>query len=162
MIFYLPFQMVFDESVLYLQLCFIYSCVAYMNTEQILKLHNLKNTGCRKFIISELLNNDSALSENEIKKALPDLFDRVTFYRSLKTLEEKNIIHRIVLHDSTVKYALNNEALPKGEHAHFHCIKCDTVTCLETEIQAPVTMPKGFSVDSVDVLLEGTCPDCKK
>ena len=154
--------MFLNEIILYLQRCFICENTACMDTGQILKLHNLKNTGCRKFIISELLNNDSALSENEIKKALPDLFDRVTFYRSLKTLEEKNIIHRIVLHDSTVKYALNNEALPKGEHAHFHCIKCDTVTCLETEIHAPVAMPKGFSVDSVDVLLEGTCPDCKK
>ena len=154
--------MFLNEIVLYLQRCFICKNIAYMDAEQILKLHNLKNTGCRKFIISELLNNDSALSENEIKKALPDLFDRVTFYRSLKTLEEKSIIHRIVLHDSTVKYALNNEALPKGEHAHFHCIKCDAVTCLEAEVQAPVTMPKGFSVDSVGVLLEGTCPDCKR
>ena len=70
-----------------------------MNAEQILKYHRLKNTGCRKFIITELLQNDSALSENEIKQALPDLFDRVTFYRSLKTLEEYKIIHRIVLHD---------------------------------------------------------------
>lgn len=154
--------MFFNEVVLYLQLCFIYCIVANMDVEQILKYHNLKSTGCRKFIISKLLNNNSALSENEIKKALPDLFDRVTFYRSLKTLEEKNIIHRIVLHDSTVKYALNNEALPKGEHAHFHCIKCDVVTCLETEVQAPVAMPEGFSVNSVEVLLEGTCPDCKK
>ena len=94
--------MFLNEIVLYLQRCFICENIAYMDAEQILKLHNLKNTGCRKFIISELLNNDSALSENEIKKALPDLFDRVTFYRSLKTLEEKSIIHRIVLHDSTV------------------------------------------------------------
>ncbi|WP_029904430.1 Fur family transcriptional regulator [Prevotella sp. 10(H)] len=131
-----------------------------MNAEQILKHHNLKNTGCRKFIINELLTNESALSENEIKKTLPDLFDRVTFYRSLKTLEENNIIHRIVLHDSTVKYAINKEAVPVADHAHFHCKKCDSVTCLETQMQMPVSLPAGFSVDSVEVLLEGTCPEC--
>ncbi len=133
-----------------------------MNAEQILKYHRLKNTGCRKFIITELLQNDSALSENEIKQALPDLFDRVTFYRSLKTLEEYKIIHRIVLHDSVVKYALNREILPDGDHAHFHCIKCDSVTCLESELKAPASLPGGFSVDSMDVLLEGTCPECKE
>ncbi|MDR1882739.1 MAG: transcriptional repressor [Prevotella sp.] len=133
-----------------------------MDAEQILKRHNLKNTGCRKFIIGELLDGDCALSESEIKKALPDLFDRVTFYRSLKTLEENSIIHRVVLHDSTVKYALNREVLPKGEHAHFHCMECDAVTCMETGALAPVAIPQGFSVDSMDVLLEGTCPGCKR
>lgn len=131
-----------------------------MDAEQILKHHNLKNTGCRKFIISELLNNDMALSENEIKQALPDLFDRVTFYRSLKTLEEKNIIHRIVLHDSTIKYALNKNAFPEGDHVHFHCVECDTVMCMDAEIKAPSNIPQGYSVNTVDVILEGICPAC--
>lgn len=115
-----------------------------MNAEQILKHHDLKNTGCRKFIINELLNIDSALSENEIKQAMPDLFDRVTFYRSLKTLEENNIIHRVVLQDSTVKYALNKEVLPKGDHAHFHCIRCDSVTCIETQLPETPHLPEAF------------------
>lgn len=133
-----------------------------MTAEQILKHHNLKNTGCRKFIIGELLHNDSALSEQEMKKVLPDLFDRVTFYRSLKTLEESNIIHRIVLHDATVKYALNRDSLPDSDHAHFHCVKCDEVVCLESEVKAPVGLPKGFLFDSAQILFEGTCPSCKK
>ncbi len=133
-----------------------------MDAEKLLKHHNLKNTGCRKFILNELLHSDCALSENEIKKSLPDLFDRVTFYRSLKTLEEKNIIHRIVLNDSTIKYALNKEALSNIDHVHFHCIKCDDVICLETEVKAPTNLPEGFSVDSAQILLEGICPICKK
>lgn len=132
-----------------------------MDAEEILKYHKLKNTGCRKFIINELFQNDSALSENEIKQALPDLFDRVTFYRSLKTLEEYKIIHRIVLQDAVVKYALNREILPDGDHAHFHCMKCDSVTCLKSELKTPANLPGGFSVNSMDVLLEGTCPECK-
>lgn len=132
-----------------------------MNAEQILKLHKLKNTGCRKFIINELQNNDLAMSEHEIKQALPDLFDRVTFYRSLKTLEEYNIIHKIILHDSTVKYALNKEVISNGDHAHFHCIKCDEVTCMETLINPSLNIPEGFTIESVQILLEGTCPACK-
>lgn len=131
-----------------------------MNAEQILNHYNLKNTGCRKFIINELLQNDIALSEHQIKQSLPDLFDRVTFYRSLKTLEEKGIIHRVILHDSTVKYALNRENLLQKAHAHFHCIKCDEVTCLETEMEIPDSLPGGFSVDIMEVLFEGTCPQC--
>lgn len=132
-----------------------------MDAEQILKFHHLKNTGCRKFILDELMQNDSAMTENEIKNKLPDLFDRVTFYRSLKILEEKGIIHRVILHDSTVKYAINREMAHSGDHAHFHCVKCDNVTCIETEI-TPQSLPEGFSVESIDILLEGICPNCKK
>ncbi len=133
-----------------------------MNAEQILKHHKLRNTGCRKFIINELLKNNMALSESEIKQALPDLFDRVTFYRSLKTLEEKNVIHRIVLNDATVKYALNKNALFDGDHAHFHCVECNMVTCLDTEIKKPSHIPQGYSVNTMDVLLKGVCPACAK
>ena len=132
-----------------------------MDAEYILKHHNLKNTGCRKFIINELLKKEQALSEHEIKQVLPDLFDRVTFYRSLKTLEEVDIIHRIILNDATVKYALNKDAMPDAGHPHFHCMKCDEVICLETEIKAPSNLPQGFSFDSAQVLIEGTCPHCK-
>lgn len=124
-------------------------------------MRNLKNTGCRKHIINELLNTESALSENEIKSALPDLFDRVTFYRSLKTLEEKEIIHRIVLHDTSIKYALNKDVVQKHNHAHFHCIDCDNVVCVESVLDNSIRMPNGFSVKSAQVLLEGVCPNCK-
>ena len=99
--------------------------------EEILNAHDLRNTGCRKFILSELLKNDAALSENELKGPYPVLFDRVTFYRTLKTLEEKGIIHRIVLNDNSLKYALNRHHHEYEEmHSHFHCEKCDEVLCL--------------------------------
>ena len=134
-----------------------------IDAAEILKQHKLKNTGCRKHIISELLKSEgSALSENEMKEALPELFDRVTFYRSLKTLEENNIIHRIVLHDATVKYALNAEKISSHEHAHFHCVACDQVICMDEPVYQPVSLPRGFSVASSQVLLEGKCPQCSQ
>lgn len=133
-----------------------------MNAEELLKNHQLKNTGCRKFILNELLESSTALSENEIKQKLPDLFDRVTFYRSLKVLEECSIIHRVVLHDSSVKYALSSNVLCAVNHAHFHCAKCDSVVCIDSEIVKLASMPKGFSVNSMNVLLEGICPQCHK
>ena len=133
-----------------------------MSAENILKVHKLKNTGCRKYIINELLRAETALSEHEIKASLPDLFDRVTFYRSLKTLEEKNILHRIVLHDATVKYALNKNTLTEHEHAHFHCLNCDEVICVENVIDSSAHFPSGFSVQSTQVLLEGVCPNCSQ
>lgn len=132
-----------------------------MNAEQLLKEHGLKNTGCRKHIVNELLTRGIALSENEIKEVLPDLFDRVTFYRSLKTLEEKGIIHRVILHDASVKYALNEQPVRLVAHPHFHCIACDNVTCLKTDTKANAPhLPPGYEVQQTQVLYEGVCPKC--
>lgn len=144
-----------------------------MKAEEILRHHDLKNTGCRKHIINELLNSEQALSESEIKTAVSDLFDRVTFYRSLKTLEENKIIHRIMLSDGSVKYALNKTGKSSCDdtcccdhahrhiHTHFHCRKCDEVLCVDTILENSVRIPDGFLVESVQILLEGICPECK-
>lgn len=135
-----------------------------MNAEQILKQHGIKKTVCRKCIIDKLIeSDDTALTENEIKDAFSGLFDRVTFYRSLKTLEEAKVIHRIVLNNNTVKYALSSLLVLSKIHPHFHCTSCDKVTCLDSSLlDRNLHLPSGYKVDSAQVLLEGICPDCLK
>lgn len=132
-----------------------------MTVEKILQSHRLKNTSCRKYILGELLKKDSALSENEIKGSFPDLFDRVTFYRTLKTLEDKGVIHRIVLHDNTVKYALSHtHKEDQNLHSHFHCEKCDQVFCLHGKTIFEAELPQNFVKNEVFVVIEGTCAHC--
>lgn len=135
-----------------------------MTAEQILKEHGIKKTVCRKCIIDKLIQSkDTALTENEIKDAFSDLFDRVTFYRSLKTLEESKVIHRIVLNSNVVKYALNGQLVLSKIHPHFHCSICDRVICLDSSIlDNNLHLPSGYKVESLQLLFEGTCPDCLK
>ena len=135
-----------------------------MNAEQILKQHGIKKTVCRKCIIDKLIaSDDTALTENEIKDAFSGLFDRVTLYRALKTLEEAKVIHRIVLNNNTVKYALSSLLVLSKIHPHFHCTSCDKVTCLDSSLlDRNLHLPSGYKVDSAQVLLEGICPDCMK
>jgi Fur family ferric uptake transcriptional regulator len=134
-----------------------------MTVEEILHAHDLKNTGCRKYILRELLKNEAAMSENELKESYPDLFDRVTLYRTLKTLEDRGIIHRIVLNDNSVKYALNRHHHKENElHSHFHCEKCDEVLCLEGATHFDVELPENFVIKDVFVVVEGLCADCTR
>lgn len=134
-----------------------------VTAEKILHKYGLKGTGCRKFILSRLLESETALSENEIKGNLPDLFDRVTFYRTLITLEECNIIHKIVLNDNLVKYALNKHHNVIGDlHSHFHCNACDDVLCLEGKTKFDVELPEDFVQNEVFVVIEGICASCNK
>ncbi|MDR2816123.1 MAG: transcriptional repressor [Proteiniphilum sp.] len=132
-----------------------------MTVEEILQAHDLKNTGCRKYILGELLKKETAMSENELKESYPDLFDRVTLYRTLKTLEDRGIIHRIVLNDNTVKYALNKRHNENDNlHSHFHCEKCDEVLCLDGASRFDAELPEGFLVKDVFVVVEGLCANC--
>lgn len=132
-----------------------------VTAEKILHKYGLKGTGCRKFIVSRLLESEMALSENDIKGDFPNLFDRVTFYRTLITLEESDIIHKIVLHDNSVKYALNKRHKEVGGmHSHFHCEGCDDVFCLEGKARFEIELPKNFVMQRGLVVIEGLCADC--
>ena len=132
-----------------------------ITADNILRKKNLRSTACRKFIVNGLLESNKALSENELKGNYPDLFDRVTFYRTLITLEESKIIHKIVLNDTSVKYALNNHHHDKNNlHSHFHCEDCNKVMCLEGKAQFDVELPDNFLMNEVFVVIEGLCSDC--
>ena len=132
-----------------------------MKPIEILSSHNLKRTSCREGIIDVIMTSKTALSENEIRDSLVGNYDRTTFYRSFKTLEENKIIHKIVVDNQLVRYALDNSVTHKKEHAHFYCNECKTVRCLDSvEIEEPA-LPPGFSKSEVEVVIKGTCNICQ-
>ncbi|MDD3189981.1 MAG: transcriptional repressor [Fermentimonas sp.] len=132
-----------------------------ITAEEILRKQDLRSTACRKFIINGLLKSDRAMSENELKGNFHELFDRVTFYRSLITLEDSGIIHKIVLNDNSVKYALNSHHHNENNlHSHFHCEECDEVLCLEGKTRFEAELPDDYVTHGVFVVIEGICADC--
>ncbi|MFW5760337.1 MAG: Fur family transcriptional regulator [Cyclobacteriaceae bacterium] len=132
-----------------------------MKPVEILNNHNLKRTSCREGIIEVVMIAKQALSENEIRERLVGNYDRTTFYRSFKTLEEHKIIHKIVVDNQLVKYALDNTVTHKDEHAHFYCNECNTVKCMENVPVQKYHLPDGYSDVETEVLIKGTCANCK-
>lgn len=132
-----------------------------MKAVDILNTNKLKRTSCREGIIEIVMNAGQALSENEIRERLAGNYDRTTFYRSFKTLEEHHIIHKIVVDNQLVKYALDNSVTKKYEHAHFYCGKCNTVRCLDDVPVQNYQLPKGYSNKETEVIIKGTCPSCE-
>ena len=132
-----------------------------MKALEILNEHKLKRTSCREGIIDVVLQADKALSENEIREKLAGNYDRTTFYRSFKTLVEHHIIHKIVIDNQLVKYALDNALSHKDDHAHFYCNECHTVKCMDTVPVQKYQLPDGYSNDETEVLIKGTCAICK-
>ncbi|NOU61950.1 Fur family transcriptional regulator [Marinifilum caeruleilacunae] len=132
-----------------------------MKPAEILNTHKLKRTSCREGILEVVINAGQPLSENEIRENLPGNYDRTTFYRSFKTLEEHQIIHKIVIDNQLVKYALHNSITHKQDHAHFYCNDCDMVKCLDDIPVQKYQLPDGFSDNETEVIIKGTCPKCK-
>jgi len=131
-----------------------------MNAVEILAGRNLKRTSCREGIIEVMMSAGRALAENEIREQLPGSYDRTTFYRSFKTLEERRIVHKIVIDNQTVKYALDNSVTHKNRHAHFFCYHCNTVECLESVPVENIELPEGYKESETEILIKGACAAC--
>lgn len=126
--------------------------------------HGLKRTPARKAVLELFMEREAALSHSEVQEELGDEADRVTLYRTLKSFEEKGIIHEVLGPDGVVKYALCSdgcaEAEHKDEHAHFHCRRCGNTYCLE-DVEVPgVKAPKGFKKEEEAFYLKGICAYC--
>ncbi len=133
-----------------------------MKAVQILVDSNLKRTSCREGIIDVLINAKQPLSENEIRERLVGNYDRTTFYRSFKTLEDNKIIHKIVIDNQLVKFALDNSITHKKEHAHFFCQTCHAVLCLDDVPINKYSLPEGYQHNETEIIIKGTCPVCNK
>ena len=131
-----------------------------MSAIDILKEKGLKKSAQRIAIISILLDKQIPLTESDIKAEMGDMYDRITFYRTIQTLLETNIIHRITVDNITVKYALNNAK--SHSHIHFYCKVCHSVTCLEDIPLQEYRLPEGFGQEECEVLIKGICNQCQE
>jgi len=102
-----------------------------MTAKEILTNYSLNRTSCREGIINLLIGASTVLSEDDIRDQIEGNYDRSTFYRSFKTLEEYGIIRRILLDQGNVQFELSPSLKHQHQHAHFYCKECDTVECMD-------------------------------
>lgn len=136
------------------------------DVDEILRRNSLSVTDSRKKILNLFLNVHGALAHGDIERKAGEKFDRVTVYRTLQTFVEKGIIHTIPTTDNSVRYALCKDHCTEGHHqdnhVHFVCEKCGSVLCLEETIIPEVQLPKDFLVTEIEVVVKGTCKDCRE
>jgi Fur family ferric uptake transcriptional regulator len=133
--------------------------------DNILHDHGLKKTRLRHAVLSILIQTDKGLSHQDISKALDIEFDRVTLFRTLHSFEESGILHKIIDPNGTAKYAYSTpeKAEPEQGHAHFICLKCEHIFCLDDIFPIQnVSVPDGFKKSTLDVQVKGWCKDCRE
>ncbi|MCY0975797.1 transcriptional repressor [Chryseobacterium wangxinyae] len=122
---------------------------------------NTKPTSMRILVYDFLSSQIAASSLSDIENFFENA-DRTTIYRTLKTFEEKGIVHSIQ-ENSTTKYKLClddcDEKTHKDWHLHFYCKICKQTTCKE-DIVIPENVQGNFRIDEIRFFAKGICENC--
>lgn len=130
--------------------------------EEKLEHRDIKPTNMRLLVLKQLIESNTALSLKDLEAKF-DRADRATLFRTLKTFEEKKLIHGIEDGSGSVKYAICEEGCecePEDQHVHFHCSACGQTYCLSQSRIPTVDIPTGFKASGVKMVYQGLCSNC--
>lgn len=138
-----------------------------------LRKAKLRVTAVRLRVLEVLGAQREALDAQQIedRAALPAA-DRVTIYRTLNTLVDSGLAHRIDPGDRIYRYSLTDHSHCEGEHHHHEhlhmvCDACGSVRCLDNAEVIVQTRsgrgaaPKKLRVFSGNGTLHGLCETCE-
>lgn len=132
-------------------------------SEEKLQKRLIKPTAMRDLVLKVLTDQKTAISLSELEHKF-EKADRVTLFRTLKTFEANKLIHSIDDGSGSVKYALCLDSCmchPEDLHVHFKCTKCEETYCLN-EIPVPaISLPAGFELKTINMVVKGVCSNCK-
>lgn len=136
-----------------------------MNTQLERKLNNrnIRPTAMRLLVLETLTTQAAAISLSDLEKTF-EKSDRITLYRTLKTFQEKGIVHSIDDGTGAPKYALCEEGcacdIERDLHVHFHCKICSDTFCLPKYKIPEINLPEKFQAEEANLVVKGVCALC--
>ena len=129
--------------------------------EQELRDAGYRPGGAGTLVLAYLEGQTCCRGAQEIYEALERKVGLASVYRMLERLDEHGLLQRIDLGDGIVRYEPAREA----HHHHLVCGECGKVEPfadqrLERAIEA-VEERSGYSVVGHEVVLRGSCADCR-
>ena len=128
----------------------------------ILNSKNIKSTAMRILVLQFFLEKNTAIGLPKLEEKF-FFSDRTTLFRTLKTFQEKGLVHQINDGTSSKKYALCNTSCSSNNHIdlhpHFYCEKCKETTCVNS-ISIPVINLENAKINSAELIIKGICDVC--
>ncbi|MDP2685607.1 MAG: transcriptional repressor [Aequorivita sp.] len=123
----------------------------------------IRITAMRLLIYKFLVQKETAVTLSDIENAF-EKADRTTLYRTIKTFEEKAIVHQIDDGTGITKYALCEKGcnceIETDLHLHFHCNNCNETICLTDHKIPQIKVPNGFISEDINLVVKGICDKC--
>lgn len=124
----------------------------------------LRSTSARIAVLKRLRQAKSPMAHSELADDLAPLgFDKATIFRNLADLTDVGLVVRTELGDHVWRFEVRDEDHQEdGQHPHFVCVDCGTVTCVEQK-----TLEKGLKSVShqfgqvTEIVLRGHCKSCR-
>lgn len=117
-------------------------------------------TGPRRAVLDAIASAPAPFSIEEICEAVPGV-GRATTFRTVKLLQELDLVCRVPLEDGTVRYQLSRS---NAHHHHLVCSGCGEVAEFsDKELDARIEVnagTSGFRLESHSVELYGLCRTC--
>jgi len=92
------------------------------------------------------------------KEKMPSI-SLATVYNCLEALTQVGVVKQVNVDREASRYCPNQRP-----HAHFFCSSCQEVFDINLRPDAnavtPWALPKGATVDHIEVAMKGTCPKC--
>lgn len=131
--------------------------------EQKLRAHQIQPTAMRILILEYLLQQKTGIDLATLEQVF-DRAERSTLFRTLKTFEQKGLIHAI--HDGqSTKFALCKDDCSVNthhdQHIHFTCTQCQQTSCISTPHLPQINLPQHYTLSELNIIAKGTCPDCQ-
>lgn len=130
----------------------------------ILASRDIRPTPLRRAILEVLLEAGIPLSWKDtfVRLCRRTKADKVSLYRNLALFERNGVVHKILGNDGAWRYCARQgeENRCPGNHAHFLCLSCGRMICLEDQPIPTVTLPEGFIVEGKQLLAYGRCSAC--
>jgi len=125
----------------------------------------LRCTPARETVLEVIESVGEPMSHPQLQAHAPlEQMDQVTLYRTLAALNRAGLVHRVQGENSTWRYGPqpNNRDGCPGNHVHFMCVRCGTMSCLVEQPLPRVAVPRGATVRHREYIAYGICDACPR
>ncbi|MBR6715076.1 MAG: transcriptional repressor [Prevotella sp.] len=131
---------------------------------RLLELHDIKPTANRIVVVNALMECERPMSLSELEYKILTI-DKSGIFRTLTIFKEHHLVHVIEDGGEGVRYELchsHNHKHDDDVHVHFFCEHCHKTYCFENIKIPQVDLPDGYEMTTVNYVIKGRCPECKK
>ena len=128
----------------------------------LLAKREIRPTAIRILVLQAMLKAGRSVSLLDLENML-DTVDKSSIFRAITLFLSHHLIHSIDDGTGSFKYAVCSASCScevNDLHTHFHCESCNKTFCFQNIPTPVVQVPEGFTLNSINYVLKGLCPEC--